>query len=70
MRGRSIVALCISAYPGLVQAQPAAAPYALPWRLRPAGPSNVVRLDSVLALSEAAGAGAGHTLRQHLIGLV
>jgi hypothetical protein len=51
----------------LAQAQPIAAPYNLPWQLRPAAPSNVVRLDSALALSEVAAAGAGHTFVSTLL---
>lgn len=66
MRGSCIIPFCIWAYPTVAMAQPAA-PYTLPWQLRPAAPSNVVRLDSVLALSEPAGSAAGHTFVSTLL---
>jgi hypothetical protein len=59
--GGSALALILAATPALAQAPPppAARPasYSLPWLLRPAVPSSVIRLDETMAFYEDPGAG-------------
>ena len=64
------LALALAATSSWAQAgaPPPAPPYSLPWLLRPAAATTVVRLDSTLALYEDPGTGAdGHTLVESAI---
>jgi hypothetical protein len=60
--------LVCAAAPAAAQPAPAAAPYSLPWLLRPAMPASVVRLDQTLAFLEDPATGQGGAT--YLTGLI
>jgi hypothetical protein len=61
-------AACVGALFSSVRTASAAAPYSLPWQLRPVSPGNVVRSDNVFANYEDAKANRGFTIVNMLSG--